>query len=221
MPGNRHPYRELGRLVALGVIPELAEHPGSEHETESGHRAVDAGVRVLLKMARQFSLEFLNPMIDLADLAYHRAGGRGERTAHHGRHLELRGPQRVADPGGAAVDVALAATSTEGGPDLRHGQPRRRARVRGRCQHAHRVAVSEVVEGLQGRREILSEPVAEPLGLSCAVPNRLLVGACEEAHSRSLVAVVGDLAVVVAVGARQVGEQLGAADVVTVAVAGH
>ena len=63
-------------------------------------------------MARQFSIELLDLVIDLADLAYHRTGARGERTAHHGRHLELWGSQRIADLG-AAVDVALAGTSTK------------------------------------------------------------------------------------------------------------
>ena len=124
--------------------------------------------------------------------------------------------------------MALAAASAEGGPELRPGQPRRRTRVRGRCQHAHRVAVSKVGEGLQGRREVLSEPVAEPAGLPGPVPDELLVGAREDAYSRSLVAVAGDLAVVVTVCAYQVGEDLrvagvglGATDVVALAITGH
>ena len=40
----------LRRVVAFGVIPELAEHPGAEDHTETGQGTVDAGVRVLLKM---------------------------------------------------------------------------------------------------------------------------------------------------------------------------
>ena len=59
-----------------------------------------------------------------------------------------------------------------------------------------------------------------------AVPDQLLVGAGEDAHGGGLVAVAGDLAVVVAVGADEVGEQpgvagvgLGAPDVVAITVA--
>ena len=81
--------------------PRTRRAPGrrARHRVRAG--AVDRGVRVLLKMARQFRLELLDPVIDLADLANHRADSRGERTAHHGRHLELRGPPRGAVLGGA------------------------------------------------------------------------------------------------------------------------
>ena len=49
--------------------------------------------------------------------------------------------------------------------------------------------------------------------LADAVPDELLVGAGEDAHGAGLVAVAGDLAVVVAVGAYEVGEQPGVAGV--------
>ena len=55
--------------------------------------------------------------------------------------------------------------------------------------------------------------VTQPVGLADAVPDELLVGAGEDAHGAGLVAVAGDLAVVVAVGAHQVGEQPGVAGV--------
>ena len=60
------------------------------------------------------------------------------------------------------------------------------------------MTVAELREGLGNR----------PVGL-----DRLLVGAGEDAHGAGLVAVAGDLAVVVAVGADEVGEQPGVAGV--------
>ena len=125
----------------------------------------------------------------------------------------------------APLDVALAAAAPERGADLGDAQPRRLARARRRRQHAHRVAVREVGEGLQGAREVLPERVAQPVGLPGPVPDELLVGAGENAHCARFVAVAGDLAVVVPVGADEVGEQpgvagvgLGAPDVVAITV---
>ena len=80
-------------------------------------------------------------------------------------------------------------------------------------QHAHGVAVGKLREGLQCTRKVLPERVTQPVGLADAVPDELLVGAGEDAHGAGLVAVAGDLAVVVAVGADEVGEQPGVAGV--------
>ena len=216
----------LRRVVAFGVIPELAEHPGAEDHTETGQGTVDAGVRVLLKMARELGIELLDLTVDLADHPHCRAGARRVRLAHHGRRLELGGAQRLADRGGAPLDVALAAAAPERGADLGDAQPRRLARAGRGGQHAHRIAVGEFREGLQCTRKVLPERVAQPVGLADAVPDQLLVGAGEDAHRAGLVAVAGDRPVVVAVGADEVGEQpgvagvgLGAAGVVALAVA--
>ena len=152
----------LRRVVAFGVIPELAEHPGAEDHAETGQGTVDAGVRVLLKMGCQFSFEFGDLVVDLPDLTDGGTGTRGERPAHCGQRLELRGAQRLADLGGAPLDVALAATTPERGADLGDAQPRRLARAARTCQHAHGVAVGELREGLQCGREVLPERVAQP-----------------------------------------------------------
>ena len=66
---------------------------------------------------------------------------------------------------------------------------------------------------MQGPGEVLPEGVAEPVSLPGAVPDELLVGAGEDAHGGGLVAVAGDLAVVVAVGADEVCQQPGVAGV--------
>ena len=132
------------------------------------------------------------------------------------------------DLGGAPLDVALAATTPERSPNLGKGQPRRLAWARRRREDAHRVTVRELREGFEGGREVLPEGVAEPVGLAIAVPDQLLVGAGEYPHLGGFVTVAGDRPVVVAVGADQIGEDLGvagvglgAADVVALAVAGH
>ena len=83
------PFVALYRDGLPALAPLIAKSAGPP--SQSGHGAVDHGVRVLLKIARQLSLEFLDPMIDLADLANHRADSRGERTAHHGRPPRARG----------------------------------------------------------------------------------------------------------------------------------
>ena len=215
----------LRRVVAFGVIPELAEHPGAEDHTETGQGTVDVGVRVLLKMGRELGLELFDAAVDLADQPDGGTGARRVRLAHHGRRLELRGAQRLADLGGAPLDVALAAAAPERGADLGDAQPRRLARAGRAGQHAHGIAVGKLREGLQCTRKVLPERVAQPVDLADAVPDQLLVGAGEDAHSAGFVAVAGDLPVVVPVGADEVGEQpgvagvgLGAADMVAVAV---
>ena len=123
---------------------------------------------------------------------------------------------------------ARAAAAAESGADLGDAQPRRLARAGRGGQHAHHVAVGKLRDGLRCAREVLPERVAQPVGLAVAVPDELLVGAGEDAHRARFVAVACDRPVVVAVGAHEVGEQLGvagaglgAADVVAVAVAGH
>ena len=47
----------LRRGVARGIIPELAEHPGAEDDTESGQGTVEGGVRVRLKMGREVGVD--------------------------------------------------------------------------------------------------------------------------------------------------------------------
>ena len=48
--------RRGGVGVTVRVVPELIEHPGAEHDTESWLAEVDVGVRVCLKMGGQRGL---------------------------------------------------------------------------------------------------------------------------------------------------------------------
>ena len=83
----------------------------------------------------------------------------------------------------AALDAALAAAAPERGADLGDTQPRRLARAGRGGQLAHGDAVGKLGEGLQCAREVLPERVAEPVGLTGAVPDELLVGAGTQAHA--------------------------------------
>src|SRR5699024_9927446 len=53
----------LGGGVPVWGIPELAEHPGAEHITESWHGEVDVGVRVLLTMVGQVVFELCDGVV--------------------------------------------------------------------------------------------------------------------------------------------------------------
>jgi len=88
--------------------------------------------------------------------------------------------------------------------------------------------VGQVLEGHQGGRVVLAQSAAQGVGVSRACPDQVLVGAGENFDRFRIGAVAGDRAVVVPVGAYQIGQQLGIAgigfgarDVVTVAVVGH
>ena len=109
------------------------------------------------------------------------------------------------------LDAALASAAAQRSTDLGDAQPCRLTRAWRRRQHAQRVAVRELGEGLQCAREVLAQRAAQPVGLADAVPDQLLVRPGEDAHRARVVAVAGDRAVVVAVGADEVGEQLGVA----------
>ena len=84
----------------------------------------------------------------------------------------------------------------------------------------------EVGEGAERARKVLQQRVPEAVALARAVPDELLLGAGAHLHGGGGRAVACDLAVVVAVGADEVGEHariaavgLPAADLVALAVA--
>ncbi|MBA3622799.1 MAG: hypothetical protein H0W51_10875 [Euzebyales bacterium] len=62
-------------LVAVRVVPELAQHPGAENDAESGQTAQDHGVRVLLKMVCQRRLKASDLGCEHGDHGDERAGG--------------------------------------------------------------------------------------------------------------------------------------------------
>jgi len=103
------------------VVPELTEHPGAEHDTESWQHdteswrgEVDVGVRVCLKMCRQLCFEVSDLTVEFGDDADCGAAGGGDR----GRGGELLGAQRSADLLRPAVDIPLSPSGFERRPDL-------------------------------------------------------------------------------------------------------
>ena len=56
------------------VVPELAEHPGAEDDTESWLGAVDVGVRVLLKNVAQLLYERGDLPVEFGDDRDRRGG---------------------------------------------------------------------------------------------------------------------------------------------------
>lgn len=95
--GSSVVFARLGGGVASGVVPELTEHPGAEHNTKSWQGAVDVGVRVCLKMCRQFGFQIADLVVELDDDADCGAGGRRERGADRGSSGELLATQNFLD----------------------------------------------------------------------------------------------------------------------------
>ena len=83
------------------VVPELTEHPGAEHDTESWRGEVDVGVRVCLKMCRQLCFEVSDLTVEFGDDADCGAAGGGDR----GRGGELLGAQRKSVAPGCRYSV--------------------------------------------------------------------------------------------------------------------
>ena len=61
----RRSFCETGVGIAIRVIPELAERPGSEYDTDTWQGKVDVGVRVLLKMVGQLAGQLAGQRVDL------------------------------------------------------------------------------------------------------------------------------------------------------------
>ena len=102
-------FATLGGGVSVRVVPELTEHPGAEDDTKSWQGEVDVGVRVCLKMCRQFGFEVADLAVEFGDDADRGAGGGGERGGDRGGCGELLGSQRgldVAEPGRRGCVVA-------------------------------------------------------------------------------------------------------------------
>lgn len=93
--------------------------------------------------------------------------------------------------------------------DLRDRQPG--ALSRGRClgQDRERIAVREIIEGHQRGRVVLTQRVAQPVGVPVAGPDQVLMPPRHNLHPLPLRTVPGDRPVVVPVGAHQIGQDLG------------
>ena len=121
--------RAFGVGVAVGVIPELAKHPGAEDDAESGQTTQDLGVRVLAKRLLKVAC---TPSIWTDRLVKHahsrghaRSGGVGEQRWRG----QLLGLQRLVDRLGARVQVPPAASAAKHAHQ-RSGSVRRRLRTK-------------------------------------------------------------------------------------------
>ena len=102
----------------MRVVPEFTEHPGAGDDTKSWQGAVDVGVRVCLKMCREFGFEIADLAVELGDDADGSPGTGPEGGGDCGGRGELRGSQRCLDALCLAVEVALASSGFERSPDL-------------------------------------------------------------------------------------------------------
>ena len=110
------------------------------------------------------------------------------------------------------------------------GRPRWAALLGGRCapQHPQGIAVGQVLEGHQCGRVVLAQRAAQRVGVAGACPDQALMGPGEHLDRLRVETVAGDRAMVVPIGADQIGQQFGIGgigfgprDVVAVAIAGH
>jgi hypothetical protein len=123
---------------------------------------------------------------------------------------QLRHRQRVVDGHHPGLQVAAPARADQRPPDRRPGQL---AALLGRgrqLQHRQGLRLGQL--GAQRReraRVVLPQRAAQRVGVPLPGPDQALVGAGEHLDRLGLRAVGGDLAVVVPVGADQVGQHLG------------
>jgi hypothetical protein len=142
--------------------------------------------------------------------------------------VQLLGAQAGQDRRGGDVELALAPGSTQRSPYSGHGQLGRRGRGRGEQQDLDGDGKGQIGERGQRGRVVLAEQRADLVGDLLAIPDGVLVGACEDPYSFGEFGVGGQRSVRVGVGAQDVGQHeriagvgLGPADRVAVAVAGH
>ena len=120
----------------------------------------------------------------------------------------------------------MSPSGFERSPDLRQTQPPGVGGGRCAAQDGQRVTVGQILERLQRRGVVLAQRTAQTVGVAGARPDQILMGPGQHLDRLSAVAVAGDRAMVVPIGAHQIGQQLGvrgiglgSRDVVAVAVA--
>jgi len=183
---------------------------------------------VLLKTVGQGGFQVADLAVELADDADRGPGGGRERRGHRVRRGQLRGAQCGADLLGPLRQIAAPAGTFERRADLRPAQPGTLGRGRAAAQYRQRVSIGQIAEGDQGRRVVLPQRRAQRVGVPGAGPDQVLVTASQHLDCLRGRAVPGQRAVVVPVGADQIGQQLGVpgiglrpGQVVPVPVAGH
>ena len=179
-------------------------------------------------MLGQAGLELGDLAVQLGDDAYRGACGGAERRGDRGRSGQLLGPQRGPDLAGTGGDIAFPPTTFESGLDRRQVQVS--TLLGGGCaiEHPQRIAVGQVLERLQRGRVVLTQCRAQRVGVPRACPDQALMSPGQYLDRVRLEAVAGDRAMVVPVGAHQIGQQFGiggigfgARDVMAVAIVGH
>jgi hypothetical protein len=112
--------------VAVGVIPELGEHPGTRDRSQTGLGGDDLSVGGADPMRINLPLQGLDLLLERGQ---HRHRGASRRRVGRGDHLGLTpllGTQHGLDSGGLLRDSA-APGAGQRGTDLGDRQPRRRA----------------------------------------------------------------------------------------------
>ena len=107
---SRRSFCETWGWCICSVVPELTEHLGAEHSSESWLGEVDVGVRVLFKILGQAALELGDLAVQFADDA-HRAGGGGRRPGEWCTDVRGRSSRDYSKDTTRRMDRQPAATS--------------------------------------------------------------------------------------------------------------
>ena len=126
-------------------------------------------------MVGQAGFELGDLAVQLGDDADRGAGGGPNAAATGAGAASCSVPQRGLDFAGAGGDIALPPTAFERGLDRRQVQVG--ALLGGGCaiQHPQRIAVGQVLEGLQRGRVVLAQRAAQRVGVPRACPDQALM----------------------------------------------
>lgn len=146
----------------------------------------------------------------------------GHQGTHHltiGGHDRCRGGQlrrrqRVVDGNHPCLEVAAPASADQRAPHRCPGQLAAQLRGWRQLQHRKGLGLGELgAERGQRARMELAQGAAQRVDVPLPRPDQVLVGAGQDLDRLGERAVAGDLAVVVAIGADQIGQHLGVASV--------
>ena len=99
----------------------------------------------------------------------------------------------------------MSASGFECGPDLGHTQGGRLQRARSTAQNCQGVTVVQIVERLQRARVVLAQRRTQRIGVPVGRPDQILMCPSQDLDRLAVSGVTGNPAVVVAVGAHQIG----------------